>query len=252
MSKILRDIPVEKQINRSMRHWEARRAEWQRDAADQRRQASRTGGPYISISREAGSGGIEVAQRLADLLGWQIYDREIVEAIAQRAQIREELVARFDERVRSELDTYVYNVLVGQLLDNTEYLRLLTNVLVSIAQYGNAIIVGRGANFLLPPDTGLRVRLVAPVAVRQQYVMQTRGTGPKEALDEIAELDAERQKFLQHHFRSKLDDPCGYDVVFNTGHLSLGAATESIIRLAEAKLGRSFAAATGSKDATQC
>lgn len=241
MSKILRDIPVEKQINRSMRHWEARRAEWERDATDQLRQAGGKGGPYISISREAGSGGVEVAQRLADRLGWQIYDREIVEAIAQRAHVREDLVTRFDERLRSELDTYVYNVLVGQLLNNTEYLRLLTNVLVSIAHYGNAIILGRGANFVLPPEAGLRVRLVAPVEVRQQYVMQTRGCSAKAALEEITEQDSTRQKFLQHHFRHSLEDPCAYDVVFNTGHVNLAAAAESIVSLAEAKLGHSFA-----------
>ncbi len=242
MSKILRDIPVEKQIGRSMRYWEARREEWHRNVTDQQRHAHKQGGPYISISREAGSGGIEVAQRLADRLGWQIYDREIVEAIARRANVREELVARFDEQVRSELDTYVYNVLTGHLLNNTDYLSLLTNVLVSIGHYGNAIILGRGANFILPPEAGLRVRLVAPLPVRQQYIMQTRGCDEKAALDEITARDTERQKFHQHHFRTKLEDPCAYDVVINTGYVDLGSAVDSIVTLAEAKLGRSLAA----------
>ena len=238
MSKILRDIPVEKQISRSMRFWEARRAEWQRDLTEQQQMAQKPGGPYISISREAGSGGVEVSQLLARKLGWQLYDREIVEAIARRAKVREELVDRFDEYVRSELDTWVYNVLTGQLLNNTEYLSLLTNVLVSIGQYGNAIILGRGANFVLPPDLGLRVRLVAPVPARQQYIMRTRGCDAKAALEEIAERDAERHKFQQHHFRSKLEDPCAYDVVINTAHITMEAAADSIIRLAETKLGR--------------
>jgi cytidylate kinase len=248
MSNLLRDIPVEKQISRSMQHWEARRAERQRGAADPHQQVHGRGGPYIAISREAGGGGIEVSQRLAEKLGWQLYDREIVEAIARRAHVREELVDRFDEQVRSELDTYVYNVLTGQLLNNTEYLRLLTNVLVSIGHYGNAIILGRGANFVLPPETGLRVRLVAPLDVRQQYVMRTRACGAKEAQDEITERDNERRRFLEHHFRCRLEDPCSYDVVINTGHVSPAVAADAIIHLAEAKLGRPLASRTTPPD----
>ena len=249
MARLLRDIPVEKQISRSVRFWEARREEWRQEPAGPHGRGRRPGGPYISISREAGSGGLEVAQRLANTLGWQLYDRQVVEEIARRAHVREDLVDRFDEQVRSELDTYVYNVLTGQLLNNTEYLRQLTNVLVSIGHYGNAVILGRGANFFLPPGAGLRVRLVAPLEVRRQYMMRTRGCGEKEANDEIALRDSERRKFLQHHFRCRLEDPCSYDVVINTGHVSLSAAADTIVRLAEEKLGRPLAAAARPREA---
>jgi cytidylate kinase len=237
MSKILRDIPLEKQIAKHMQWWEKRRFEWQKNQTQSSlRKPPRKLGPYISISRELGSGGAEIAHRLADKLGWQHYDREIIEAIAGQTQVREELVARFDEHLQNELDTYLQNLFTRQLLDNTHYLYHLTKVLVSIAQYGNAVILGRGANFILPPETGFRARVVAPLEVRRQRLIQEHGYDEKKAMHEINERDKERHDFLHHHFHCKLDDPCIYDVVINTGQIGSEAATEFIIQLAKAKL----------------
>ncbi len=237
MSKILQDIPLERQIAKYVRQWEMRRTEWQRQTAPLLRQSARKPGPYITLSRELGSGGTEISHRLAEKLGWQHYDREIIEAIAARTHVHEQLVARFDEHIRNELDTYLYNLLTRQLLNNTEYLASLTRVLVSVAQYGNAVIVGRGANFILPPEAGLRVRVVAPLETRVQRVMQVRGHDEKRALEEIATHDRERRDFVERNFRCRPEDPCAYDAVINTGgRAGLAAATDFIVRLAEIKL----------------
>jgi cytidylate kinase len=108
--------------------------------------------------------------------------------------------------------------------------------MVSIAQYGNAVILGRGANFILPPEAGLRVRVVAPFELRCQRLMQWKGYDEKKAGQEIAMKDKERQEFLHHHFRCKPEEPCAYDVVINTGHIGVEAATDFIVKLAEIKL----------------
>jgi cytidylate kinase len=241
MSKILRDLPIEKQIAKHMQWWEKQRFEWQNRKTLSARQPPKKLGPYISISRELGSGGAEISRLLAEKLGWLHYDREIIEAIASKSHVREELVARFDEHIQNELDTYLQNLLTRQLLDNTHYLHHLTRVLVGIAQYGNAVILGRGANFILPPENGLRIRVVAPLDSRKQRLMQMHGYDEKQALHEIAQRDKERNEFFSHHFRCKPNEPCAYDVVINTGQFSIEAATDLIIKLAETKLATSLA-----------
>jgi cytidylate kinase len=236
MSKILRDVPIEKQIARHMQWWEKQRFQWQNRKALSTRQPPKKLGPYISISRELGSGGTEISHLVAEKLGWQHYDRQIIETIAAQSHVREELVARFDEHIQNELETYLQNLFTKQLLDNTHYLHHLTRVLVSIAQYGNAVILGRGANFILPPETGLRVCVVAPLEARKQRLMQRQGYDEKQALHELAQGDKERRKFFRHHFRCKPDEPCAYDVVINTGQIGMEAATDCILHTAATKL----------------
>jgi cytidylate kinase len=233
MSKILRDIPIEKQIRKHVQHWETERAEWERETTPLLHQAPKKPG---AISRELGSGGVEISQRVAEKLGWQHYDREIIEAIASRTQARQELVARFDEHFRGEWETYLYNLFTNQLLNNTQYMTLLTKVLLSIAQYGNAVILGRGANFILPPEKGVRVRVVAPLDVRVGRLMETKGYDGKAAGQAIAEQDKARHDFLQHHFRCRLEEACRYDVVLNTGQIGLATAADLIVELAAIKL----------------
>lgn len=236
MTKIFRDIPIEKQIAKHMQWWETRRLEWQQQTTPALRRPPKKLGPYISFSRELGSGGSEISKQVAEKLSWHHYDREIIEAIASKSHMREELVFRFDEHVQNALDTYLRNLFTQQLLDNSHYLHHLTQVLVSIAQYGNAVILGRGANFILPPETGLRVRVVAPLELRCQRLMQWKGFDEKIARLEIANQDKMRREYLQHHFRCKPEEPCAYDVVINTGYIGIDVAADFIIKLAETKL----------------
>jgi len=236
MSKILGDIPIEKQIDRHMHRWEIEHAQSARQAMNEASQRAKMPGPYISFSRAAASGGNEISKNLAAKLGWQLFDRNIIEAITERTHARQQLVAMFDEHVQGELQTYLYNLFTNQFFNNTQYLYHLTEVLLGIVHHGKAIIVGRGANFILPPEAGLRVRVVAPQRIRLHRLMQEKGYDEKVATRELAKLDEELNSFLHHHFRSKPDDPCAHDVVINTAHVDIEAATEMIIQLAEAKL----------------
>jgi len=122
-----------------------------------------------------------------------------------------------------------------QSLDNTHYLHHLTRVLVSMAQYGHAVILGRGANYILPPESGLRVRVVAPLEVRRLRLMHEQGYDAKKAAHEIGKHDEEHHDFLQHHFHCKSEE-MAYDVVINTAHIETAAAADWIVQLAFAKL----------------
>jgi cytidylate kinase len=183
-----------------------------------------------------GSMGNALAAALAEKLHWQLYDREILEAIASRTHVREELVARFDEHLQSGLDTYMRNLFTNQILDNSQYLYHLTRVLLGIAQFGEAVIVGRGAHLILPAESGVRVRVVAPHAARVRWFMHEQGCAEKHATRLIAEHDKEQREFLLRHFHIAPDDPRAYDVVLNAGTVTLETATAMVVRLAEEKL----------------
>jgi cytidylate kinase len=240
MSKILRELHVEKQIARHMQQWERHREEWQSQAHSSLRPSAKPAakpfGAYISISREMGSSGDALAIAIAKKLQWQLFDREILEAIASRTHVREELVARFDERLQGGLDTYMRNLFTNQVLDNTQYLYHLTRVLLGIAHYGEAVIVGRGAHLILPAEYGVRVRVVAPLAARIQRLMHEHGYAEKRAAQMLVEQDKKQREFLERHFHSKLDDSRAYDLVLNAENFPLATSTALVLRLAEAKL----------------
>ncbi len=236
MTKISQNIPVGNLITRHMRLWEAQqqyRREIEKASTGRRPEAQ---GPYISFAREYGSGGLEISQRVAEKLGWQHFDHEVVEAVANETKKREELVALFDESVRSELQTYVQNLFTLQTWDSTHYVFHLVHVLNAIARHGNAVIIGHGANFVLPPQNGLRVRVVAPLPVCVRNYMQLRGGTEAEAVREITRRNSEYAAFIRRHFHRDIADPLAYDLILNAEHLDLEAAIEMVIHAAEIKL----------------
>jgi len=235
MSRLLRDIPVERQIAQHMQWFERKREQGQRQVQSTRPSVPPQLGPYLSISRELASGGNELAQSLAEKLGWPIFDREIIEAIAEKSHVREELVALFDEHVRSAFDTYLQNLYTGRIFDSSKYYYNLSQVLLGIVRYGHAVILGRGANFILPAESGLRVRVVAPLEMRMKKLMREENLSEKHALQQLLAHDHEQEAFFQHYFHSKPDDPRAYDIVVNSGTVSLEYASTILLQLLAAK-----------------
>jgi len=246
MTKISQDLHVGNLIAKHMRLWEAQREHRQQMERPSTTQPPETHGFYLSFAREYGSGGLEISRRVAEKLGWQHFDHEVVEAIASETKTREELVALFDESVRSALETYVHNLFTLQTWDSTHYVFHLVKTLSAIARHGNAVIIGHGANFVLPPQYGLRVRVVASKSVCVRNYMQLRGVTEAEAVREVTRRDSEYAAFIRRHFHRDIADPLAYDLILNAEHLNIDAAVEIVIRTAESKLQANLKAA-GSK-----
>lgn len=234
MSKLLRDIPVEKQIAKHMQWFERRRAERQEQTSRARVLPL---GPYVALSRELGSEGEAVAHLLAEQLNWPLFDREIIEAIAEKTHVREELVAQFDEHVRSALDTYLQNLYTGRVFDASKYLYHLSQVLLGLVQFGQAVILGRGANLILPAERGLRARLVAPREARVKNLMREHKLVEKQALHMLEAHDREQRDFFQRHFHRKPDDPCAYDAIINTSAMGIENAATLLRQMLTMKSG---------------
>jgi Cytidylate kinase-like family len=193
-------------------------------------------GPWIALSRELGAGGGELAIQVGAALGWHVYDREILQAVAADMRREERTLERFDEKAVPEIGAYI-----GPLLDPFDpgqegYLVDMTRVVRRLGREGRAVLLGRGANFILDPASGLRVRAVAPAADRAEALAHDLGLTPGEARRRIAASDAAQRKFVRQAFQREIEDPAGYDLVVHPRALGLPAAVAAILAAARAKL----------------
>jgi hypothetical protein len=195
-----------------------------------------TYGPYLLISREKGAGGSAVAQLAGKRLGWQVFDGELADAIAEKAQVRRELIESLDERDRATIQDVVGRLLRPQSIGTSGYLAHLREILLTLGHQGDVVIVGRGAQYVLPSQFGLRVRLVAPVEVRVQRIASRENSSLKAARGEVESSDRERTRVARRQFGQNAADPLNHDLTINTAELTVEAATEVIMTALQRKL----------------
>jgi hypothetical protein len=184
--------------------------------------------PVVTLSRQPGARGEELARRLADTLSLEIFDQEIPQRIADAARLREQAVRLLDERERSLLMDWLGPSTKEDYLTHYEYLHYLIAVVAAISHQGGAIVVGRGAHILLRQGEALRVRVVAPIKSRVAVVAARDGLSERAALERIQAIERERRAFLKQYFRAKYDETGQYDLVVNTGSLGIDGAVEAI------------------------
>ncbi len=194
-------------------------------------------GPCLLVSREYACGGGVTARQVGERLGWNVFDREIVNEIAQISHVRQRLVESVDERVRTYWDRTWREVLKSEDIGDEKYLRCLRQVVLSLGHQGKVVLVGRGAQHLLPPACGLRVRVVAPLDFRVKEVAQRERLGTDQAWRKLQEFDAARKAFVWKVFRCHVESPLNYDLVLNTGGISVEGATEIVLTALREKLG---------------
>ena len=194
-------------------------------------------GSFITISRTHGAGGDEIAAEIGRILDWQVYDRELVEYIAETANVRQRVVESLDERRQSEIENWMQTLLSHQMLGTDKYLKHLISVLLAIAEHGRAVIIGRGSNFVLASGKGLRVLITAPLEWRAEQLAQKRKISIKEAKKNIRKVDDERLAYIRRYFRRDANDPTAYDLVLNVMNMSKGCAARIIISALAHKIG---------------
>lgn len=187
---------------------------------------------FVTISREVGSSGTEIAAELGRRLDWHVYDHEIVDSIARHENVRESLVEQLDEKTQSLVEDAVrrfLQMLEGKPLGSEEYHEGLVRTVAYFAARGSAILVGRGANFILAGMPGLHVRIVGSPEIRAARLAERWGVPPCEAAVRMARGDEERRLFVRHHFKRDVQDPRAYDLVFNTDRVSVVQVADAIV-----------------------
>lgn len=193
-------------------------------------------GPCLVVSRERGSGGTQIARLVGERLGWHVFDREIVDEIARRAQVRQQLVESVDERVRSRWSLVLGKPSNGATLDWHDYLYHLREVVLALGHHGHAVLVGRGAQWILPREGSLRVRVIAPIEIRARRLAERQGRNPNDARRDVEDTDRQRMAFLRRAFGHDPSAPHWYDLVLNTGDLDINAAAAIVLAALKEKL----------------
>jgi len=181
----------------------------------------------ITIEREYGSGGGEIAQALAQQLGWKLWDQLLTEEIARLAECPKAVVERREERTDPLYYRLFKSFLRGsyegsinahklKLVDSESILKITERVVQHAAKTGNSIIVGRGSQQFLKgrPDT-LRVFLYAPRADKVRRLL-ARGKSEEEAEQLVDTIDRERSVFVQKYFNVEWPDRAIYHTMINT------------------------------------
>jgi len=190
----------------------------------------------VTISREYGSGGGEVAARLAQRLEWQLVDHQIVAEAARELDTHETVVQAHDEHAAS-----VFSRLFGWPFPTTSqetqaYHEKLHHLVESAANAGHVVIVGRGGQVLLANRRDvLHVRVVAPLEQRVTYVVRREGLDRDTARKRVQEKDRARIRYIQAQLHRQPDDVNLYDLVINTAVLGLDSAVDQICLALEHK-----------------
>lgn len=186
--------------------------------------------PVITLSREPGSGGKFVAKSVADRLGLDYFHQELINAMAQNADTSTRVIRTLDERGVSMIEDWVSAAVSDRHLWPDEVSRVLMQVIGTIARHGKAIIVGRGANFVLPPENRFRVRIIAPMSMRVNRVAEIHGITKAEAKKRVLSTESDRRAYVRKYFHADIRDPAHYDMILNTGTLSVESAAAAICR----------------------
>jgi len=182
----------------------------------------------VTLSREPGSGGRIIATRLAEKLNIDIFHQEVINEIAKRADVSEKFVETLDERGLSTLEDWISSLVHARHLWPDRYMQHLMKVIGTIGKHGHAVIVGRGANFILPPEKRFSVRIVAPQAWRIKNVSREFDISHEEAKRRVMRTESDRRAFIRKYFNADIADPTNYDLVINTATLNVDDAVKVI------------------------
>ena len=183
----------------------------------------------IAISRQSGARGTTTARAVGERLGWAVYDRELVERIAQDMKLQARLLEGVDEKQVSWLREFMESFSSAPVVSDIAYVHRLAKTIASLVVHGDCVLVGRGVAHILPVETTLRVRLVAPVAWRVAAVSRKLGVNEEEAAVKVAAIDRQRVQFVREHFNQDTTDPSLYDLVLNTERFSVEQCADLIV-----------------------
>ena len=194
--------------------------------------------PVITVSMEPGSGGSIIAEKVAQQLGFDWFHRDIVEKIAKTAKIRGAVVNTLERERLSGIKDFISSLIEDQYIHPDTYHRHLLVVISTIAKHGNAVIVGRGANFILPAEDIFSVRVICPLQKRIREVALAYKVTTEEAKRRVIQRESKRKAFVARTFNADIANPIHYDLTINTGKIGIDAAVESVVGAVMARAGR--------------
>lgn len=201
----------------------------------------------VTISRQFGAGGITVGELVAKKCGYTLYDNEIIQLIANKAKVSTSWVEELEREAGGAFQKFLTQVvpkgLVDRVLgdekgyiDEEIYVDMLHLVIKKIAEEGNAVIIGRGGQYILEgyPDV-FHVLLAAEKNDRIRFIEDKYNLSPKQAVHLVNSEDKRRLNLYRKFRREDFDLPAHYQLVINTSKINREIAADLVCKMVKLK-----------------
>lgn len=205
--------------------------------------------PFITISREAGAGGHELARELKRRMSlrrdplfqdWQVLDDELCRMVLAKPGISATLRELKEETYYSEIEDMIRSLVAGSSAQGS-VIRETFKIIRLMAFLGKVIVVGRaGAAVTRFLPVGFHLRLVAPLEFRTRRIMQLEGIDKERASKLVLERDRTRGKLVQDYFGEHIENPVLYHLTCNTGLIPVQTIAESVIKMVDMRYKQSI------------
>jgi len=192
-------------------------------------------GLTVAVSRESGSRGGSIARRAGAKLGWQVYTQDLLEYLTQEGAGRQEIVEALAPAAADWVEGQLNRILRAQDLSHHPSLLAMARMVLALGAAGQVVLIGRGAGCILPRESTLNVRVVAPLQDRVAYMSQWLRLTVDEAAEQVRLRDSRRAEFLSAHFHRPPGDANQYDLLLNSSLLGEELSAELIAQAARAK-----------------
>jgi len=199
--------------------------------------------PLITVTRQYGSGGSEIARLVAEALDWTVIDNEFVDQVARRAGLPPEQVEAREERAPGLLERLARTLAIASPEmfvttagvprvedDEGTIVRVTERIIADAAAGGRVVLVGRGAQAILAQRReALHVYVVASPAWRARLAVQRLGVDEAEVERVLDDTDRQRDRYVKEHYGRVRQDPTHYDLVVNTERLTIEGAAALVV-----------------------
>ncbi|MBU2548956.1 MAG: cytidylate kinase-like family protein [Proteobacteria bacterium] len=201
----------------------------------------------ISISRQFGAGGKTLGERLAARLGYQLLDRNLMTRVAKEANVSLDWVVAVERETGGRLMKYLSKMVSGDFIerhladsavdfDEKKYVTFIKKVILDVAEDGDAIILGRGSQFILPNKPGIfKILLVGEYEDRVRFLMDQYHINRKQSEQLVGREEKKREVFLNRLGRGEQDNPNLYHLCLNTSLISLECAEKLVFDMVKSE-----------------
>ena len=192
--------------------------------------------PFITVSREPGSGGKLIAHRLAEHLNFKFFHKEIIDRMAKNRETANEYLEHYDEKELGFIDDFTTSIIHPNLISQDRFVKQLIECVTHLTLRGKCVILGRGANFFTDHRFGFHVRITAPFAYRVGKTMQYEHLSEAKAIERVREVSRARKHFVEKYFSNHIDNSEYYDLVLNRAYYSIEDVVAIIIHAFKKKM----------------
>lgn len=195
--------------------------------------------PIVTISRQRGAAGQEIAFRASEILTemsqgrepWVVIDKNIAERVIEDHHLPNRIKCFFSEEQTLSIEEHIEGIL-GISVPSSTMIENMTRTVIRLARIGHVIFVGRAAHLITVKfPRAAHVRVFGSFERRVERVAEKKQCSWDEADQEVRRIDEQRRNFVSTHFHSDLDDPSHYDLLFNTDRISVEESARLIAHL---------------------